>query len=310
VSRKFQADLLLAACALIWGATFVVVKEALSDASVFVFLSLRFVLAAAVLALMQRREWRKTGGGCTCSPPQILDAGGLRAGAIIGCLLFTGFVFQTAGLRLTTPSKSAFITGFLVVLVPLFQGVFGRKHIPPWIWAGVFTAFAGLYFLTIPASGFSDLNTGDVLTLFCAVLYAVHIIVNGHYAARYSIGTLVFLQVAVTAVLSVAAVPGFALAGWEAPRLSWTPALVWGVLGTGLLATVGTLSVQTWAQRYAAPSHVALLLTLEPVFAGLTSFVFVGERLGGRALAGAALILAGILVAELKGGAPAAAEPA
>ena len=298
VSRKFQADLLLAACALIWGATFVVVKEALSDASVFVFLSLRFVLAAAVLALMQRREWRK------------LDAGGLRAGALIGCLLFTGFVFQTAGLRLTTPSKSAFITGFLVVLVPLFQGVFGRKHIPAWIWAGVFTAFAGLYFLTIPASGFSDLNTGDVLTLFCAVLYAVHIIVNGHYAARYSIGTLVFLQVAVTAVLSVAAVPGFALAGWEAPRLSWTPALVWGVLGTGLLATVGTLSVQTWAQRYAAPSHVALLLTLEPVFAGLTSFVFVGERLGGRALAGAALILAGILVAELKGGAPAAAEPA
>ena len=297
MSRRLQADLLLAACALIWGATFVVVKEALADASVFVFLSLRFVLASALLALLYRRELRS------------LDGGKLRAGGLIGCLMFGAFAFQTVGLTMTTPSKSAFITGFFAVLVPVFLAVFGRS-ISHWTWAGVFTAVAGLYFLTVPASGFSELNMGDVLTLICAVLCALHIIAIGHYSPRYSGSVLVFLQVAATAVLSAGAVPVFALAGWEAPRVSWTPGLIWAVLGTGVLATVFTFSAQVWAQRYAAPSHVALLLTLEPVFAGMTSFVFVGERLGGRALAGAALILAGILVAELKEPAPVAGKSA
>ena len=292
MSRKLKADLLLAACALIWGATFVVVKEALSDASVFVFLSLRFVLAGAVLAVMHHRELRK------------LHAGGVRAGALIGCLMFAGYAFQTVGLTMTTPSKSAFITGFFVVLVPLFLAGFGRRRISPWIWAGVFSAVAGLYFLSVPSSGFSELNLGDVLTLFCAALYALHIIAIGHYASRYSSGVLVSLQVAATALLSVAAVPLSALTGYEAPRAVWTPGLIWAVLGTGVLATVVTFSAQVWAQQYAAPSHVALLLTLEPVFAGVTSFVFLGERMGARGLAGAALILAGILVAELRGPAP------
>jgi len=298
VFRKLKADLLLAACALIWGATFVVVKDALAHASVFVFLSLRFLLASALLVLLYRRELRK------------LDAGAFRAGALIGCLMFAGYAFQTVGLTMTTPSKSAFITGFFVVLVPVFLAGFGRRRISRWIWAGVFTAVAGLYYLTVPASGFFGLNVGDVLTLFCAVLYALHIISIGHYAPRYSGGVLVFLQVAMTAALSVAAVPLSARVGWEAPRVAWTAELIWAVLGTGVLATALAFSGQVWAQRYATPSHAALLLTLEPVFAGLTSFVFMGERLGWRGLAGAALILAGILIAELKGPSPVAADPA
>ena len=296
MSRRLQADLLLAVCSLIWGATFVVVKDALAHASVFVFLSLRFLLAVALLAMIHRRELRS------------LDGGALRGGGLIGIFMFGAFAFQTAGLTMTTPSKSAFITGFFVVLVPVFLAGFGRRRISFWIWAGVLSAVGGLYFLTVPATGFSDLNLGDVLTLICAVLVAWHIIAIAHYAPRHSAGVLVFLQVAATALLSVAAVPIFALAGWEEPRVAWTPGLIWAVLGTGVLATVFTFSAQVWAQKYAAPSHVALLLTLEPVFAGLTSFVFLGERMGWRGLAGAALILAGILAAELKG--PAAAGSA
>jgi drug/metabolite transporter (DMT)-like permease len=298
MSRRLQADLMLAACAIGWGATFVIVKTALADASVFVFLALRFVLAAVVLAALFARRGRE------------VDAGALRAGALLGLLMFAGFAFQTAGLTLTTPSKSAFITGILVVLVPLFLAAFGRKKISRWIWAGVATAVAGLYLLTVPASGFSDLNLGDVLTLFCAALYATHIITIGHYVPRYSSSLLVFLQVAATAALSVAAVPLWAVAGWEPPRVSWTPGLIGAVVGTAIVATVGTLLGQVWAQKYAAPSHVALLLTLEPVSAAVISYFVEGERLGPRALTGAALILAGILLAELKGGAAAAAEPA
>jgi drug/metabolite transporter (DMT)-like permease len=139
------------------------VKGALADSSVFVFLALRFVLAALVLAALQGKQWRK------------IDSGALRAGALLGALMFAGFAFQTAGLKLTTPSKSAFITGILVVLVPLFLAVFGRKRIPRWIWAGVAAAVVGLYLLTVPESGLAHLNLGDVLTLFCAGLYATRI---------------------------------------------------------------------------------------------------------------------------------------
>jgi drug/metabolite transporter (DMT)-like permease len=281
---------LLAGCSLIWGATFVVVKIALSDASVFVFLSLRFLLAALVLAFIERGHLRS------------VKAGVLRAGVLLGCLLFAGFAFQTLGLTRTTPSKSAFITGIFVVLVPLFLVVFGRKTVARSVWIGVFTAVAGLYFLTVPPSGLADLNLGDVLTFGCAVIYAVHIIAIGHYAPRYSTGMLVFLQVTLTGLLSVVAVLVLFLGGWETPRLAWTPGLFWAVLATGLLATVGTISVQVWVQRNADSSHVALLFTLEPVFAGLTSYLFMGERLGPRSLAGAALILSGILIAELTGG--------
>jgi len=298
MSRKIQADLMLAACAVGWGGTFVVVKDALADSSVFVFLALRFVLAAVVLAAMQARAWRK------------IDGGLLRAGGLLGFLMFAGFAFQTAGLTLTTPSKSAFITGILVVLVPLFLAAFGRKRIGRWIWAGVAAAVAGLYLLTVPVTGFSDLNLGDILTLGCAALYATHIITISHYVPRYSSSLLVFVQVAATAVLSVAAVPLWSAAGWEAPRVVWTPGLIAAVVSTAIVATVGTLLGQVWAQKYAPPSHVALILTLEPVSAAVISYFVEGERLGGRALAGAALILAGILLAELKGGATASAEPA
>jgi drug/metabolite transporter (DMT)-like permease len=291
MSRKVKADLVLAVCALIWGATFVVIKEALSDVSVFVFLSLRFVLATALLAIIVGREL------------PTLGVRAWRAGAALGGLMFGGYAFQTVGLTMTTASKSAFITGFFVVLVPVFLGILGAGRVSHWVWAGVLTAVAGLYFLTVPASGLVDLNAGDVLTFFCAVLYALHIIAIGHYAPHFSSRALVFLQIAVTALLSVAAVPVFWAGGWEAPRVEWTTGLVWAVLITGILATVVTFLGQIWAQRYAAPSHVALLLTLEPVFAGLTSYVFAGERMGGRGFLGAALILTGILIAELKGSA-------
>jgi drug/metabolite transporter (DMT)-like permease len=297
MSRKLQADLMLVVCAIAWGGTFVVVQNALADASVFVFLALRFVLGALVLATVLGRQWRA------------IDSGALKAGAVVGVLLFTGFAFQTAGLQFTTPSKSAFITGTLVVLVPLFLAVFGGRRISVWIWAGVLAAASGLYFLTVPPSGFSRLNLGDVLTFCCAVSYAGYIIAISHFAPRYSARILVFLQVAGTAALSVMTVPLWAAAGWEAPRVSWTPGLIAAVAGTGIVTTAGTLLGQVWAQKYAAPSHVALIMTLEPLCAAIISYFVQGERLGARATLGALLILAGILVAELKGGAAAAVEP-
>jgi len=294
VPRKLKADLLLICCTLIWGATFVLVKDALASASVFVFLALRFLLATVVLILMYGRELRKVG------------AGGFRAGALIGCCMFGGYAFQTAGLALTTPSKAAFITGFFVVLVPVLLAFFGSRSVPLWVWFGALSAFAGLYFLAVPPSGLAALNRGDLLVLGCALMFALHVISIGHYSTRYSTGALTLIQVALTALFTILCVPLFAWMGAEQPRVVWTRGLILAVVATGIFATALAFSVQVWAQQYTSAHHAAIIFTLEPVFAGLTSFAFYHERLGARSLAGAALILGGILIAELLGPAPAA----
>lgn len=291
--RKLKADLLLILCTLIWGATFVLVKDALADASVFVFLALRFALATAVLIPMYGRELRRVGSR------------GWRAGAIIGCCMFGGYAFQTAGLRLTTPSKAAFITGFFVVLVPVLLALFGSRRVPLWVWIGALSAFAGLYFLAVPPSGFAALNRGDLLVLGCAFMFAVHVISIGHYTVRFSAGALTLIQVATTALFTALCVPLFAVTRAEQPRVAWTTGLIVAVVATGLFATALAFSAQVWAQQFTSATHAAIIFTLEPVFAGVTSFIFYHERLGARSLAGAALILGGILIAELLGPAPA-----
>jgi drug/metabolite transporter (DMT)-like permease len=298
MKRRLQADLSLAFCSLIWGATFVVVKDALSDASVFVFLLLRFVLATGLLALIYRAAVRR------------LDRSAMAAGAIIGWFMFSGYALQTIGLRFTTPSKAAFITGSSVVMVPVRHGVMGRRRAGAWVWAGAVAALVGLYYITVPAAGFGALNKGDMWVLGSSVIWACHIIVVGHYSPRHSVGALTFTQVAVSAGFTALFLPLLSVSGLETPRLALTGGLIAAVLITALGATAIAFSLQVWAQRFTTPAHVAIFFSLEPVFAALTSYVFYGERFTGRTFAGAALVLAGIVMAELKGPAPAAPEAA
>ena len=138
LSKRVRADLAMGFCTLIWGATFVLVKDALSDISVFTYIAVRFTLAAAVMAVVFWRSLRQ------------LNRRSVWAGAQIGICMFGGYAFQTAGLRFTTPARAAFITGLSVVLVPLLLAVFGHRRITAWIWAGAISALAGLYFLTVP----------------------------------------------------------------------------------------------------------------------------------------------------------------
>lgn len=296
MSTRLKADLALASCALVWGATFVLVKNALADASVFAFLAVRFVLAAVVMAAIFWRALSKT------------NAGDLRAGAWLGLFMFGGYAFQTLGLVGTTPSKAAFITGSSVVLVPIFHGIFWRSKISIAVWTGAAGALAGLYFLTVPREGLGQLNGGDLLVGGCAVVFAMHILFVGHYSPKHSVGALSFHQIAMTAALSILAIPLASAARIEPPHFHLSSTLVIAVAGTAVFATALAFSIQIWAQQHTTPSHVAILFSLEPVFAGVTSYIWLGERLSGRAMGGAVLILAGILIAEMKGGAPVAAE--
>ncbi len=296
MSQRLKADLSLALCSLFWGATFVVVTGALKHSSTFAFMAVRFTVASFLMAPV---FWKSLRG---------LRREELWAGAQIGFFMFSGYALQTLGLLHTTPSKSAFITGSSVVLVPVLMAMFWKRRVNQWVWFGALGAAAGLYFITVPPSGLAGLNAGDLLTLGAAALFAVHIILVGRYSLHHSVGALSFLQVATTALLSALALPILAIAGWQAPRFDGSRELFFAIAITSVLATAVAFSAQVWAQRYTSPGHAAILFSLEPVFAALTSYIVLHERLGRRALAGAALVMMGILLSELKGPAQAAAD--
>ena len=222
--------------------------------------------------------------------------------------MFGGYAFQTLGLLSTTPSKAAFITGSSVVLVPIFHGIFWKSKIGLTVWIGALAALGGLYFLTVPREGLGRLNQGDLLVGCCAVVFALHIVCVGHFSPKHSVGALTFYQIATTAVLSIIAVPVASITHLESARFHASEPVVIAIIVTAVFATAFAFSIQIWAQQHTTPSHVAILFSLEPVFAGVTSYIWLGERLSGKALGGALLILAGILVAEMKSGAPVAAE--
>jgi drug/metabolite transporter (DMT)-like permease len=297
IERRVRADMALAFCSLLWGATFVVVRSALNDISVFLFLAVRFSLATLLMALFRPAGLRN------------LKKDELFAGAALGLFMFGGYAFQTAGLQYTTPAKSGFVTGSSVVLVPLLLGIFWKRRLTAWIYFGTLAAMGGLYLLTVPVEGFTRLNHGDLLTLGAAALYAVHIILVGDYTRKHSVAALSVLQVGACAALAWVATGAASATGWQAARFAWRWELTAAIVICAVFASAIAFSTQLWAQQYTTPSHAAIIFTLEPVFAVITSYLVIGERFDGRSKVGALLVLAGILIAELLGPAAAPESP-
>ncbi len=234
----------------------------------------------------------------------------LLAGAALGLFMFGGYAFQTAGLQYTTPAKSGFVTGSSVVLVPLLLAIFWRKHLARWAYGGAFCAVIGLYFLTVPAvKDSSRLNHGDVLTFIAAALYAaVHIIsCRRLHPAPFARRAQRLASAAACAVLAWIAAGTLAALGWQPPHFDASTELYAAIAICAIFATAAAFSIQLWAQQYTTPSHAAIIFTLEPVFAVITSYIVIRERLSARSILGAVFVLGGILIAELLG-APAAPE--
>lgn len=274
---------------LIWGSTFVLNKKALLSVSPLFFNAVRMSLAAVLLALFYRRHLIR------------LTRPALWAGVNVGIFLFLGYAFQTTGLHLTTPSRSAFLTGVSTVLVPLLLIIIWKAHINPWRAIGILTAFLGLFFMTVPPgrqaiADFANVNLGDLLTIACAFGFAFQIILIGRASQRFPFEQMAVLQMVTAALLTAIAAPVL-----EQPHLQLSATVVTAILVTGILGTAVAFTVQAWAQQFTPATHAALIFTLEPVFAWLTSFVVLNERLGMRAGVGALLILAGVLVSELLG---------
>jgi drug/metabolite transporter (DMT)-like permease len=284
-SLRLRADLALGFVALVWGTTFVVVKSALPEISTIYFLALRFSIAALCMAVLFVPAFRRAGTTAVTK--------GLRGGVIAGLFLWTGYMLQTYGLKYTTAGKSGFVTGFYIVLVPLLSAAIYRRRPQTAEILGIAAAAAGLVLLTLPSLDLR-INFGDLLTIGCAVAFAIHLLVLGYYSQREKFEAVALGQILSAAILS-------ALALWlEPPRAVWSANVVFALLLTSVFATALAFALQTWGQQYTTATRTALLFALEPVFALFTAILVGGESLTRSGLAGAALILGGILLVELK----------
>ncbi len=290
--RRLIADTALLVVVAIWGGTFVMVKEAVSSFPVFAFLFIRFSLAT--LTLLPLMPWLER--NVPVFRPR-KNEGGYRAfwaGGVLGLALVAGYSFQTFGLRYTTPAKAGFITGLSVVIVPVLSALVTRRSPERSIWWGVLLATVGLGMLSLN----SDLRPqlGDVLVFFCAISFALHILITGHLAPGYPPLRLTVGQLAMTAVVS-----GVLSTLLEWPWSSMGRQMLLAAVFTGLLASTFAFTVQTVAQRFTTPSHTALIFSMEPVFAAIFSFLLAAEPITTRVLVGGAFIVAGMFIAELGG---------
>ena len=256
----------------VWGWTFVLVKDAVTQYPTLPFLQARFALALVVMAVVVHR---------------LPSRRELRVGAVIGIVLAAGYLTQTAGLAITSPGNAGLITGLFVVLTPLINRVFGWP-IHWWTWTATFVSLAGLVLLT---GGLSRMSVGDVLVLVCAVLFAVHIVLLGRWSPGTSSAPLAMVQMAACALL-------FSTGGtWS---LRPPGGFVWfAIVVTGLFASAFGYFIQTWAQAHISANRTALILATEPAWALVAAVALAGQRFGLLQALGAALLLVAIVGHEL-----------
>jgi drug/metabolite transporter (DMT)-like permease len=262
----------------VWGFTFVQVKDAVELYPLFAFLAVRYLIASAALAPVSAIRLRGLGRE------------GLLAGAVLGVLIALGIGLQTAGLERTTVTNAGFITGLYVLFTPLLALALFRTPIPRVLWAAVAFALVGLALLSGVPQGSA---TGDLLVLVSAAAQALQIVMVERYANRFDAFALTFVEIAVACLVFGAI--AVALGDLSMPH----GGTVWAaLLVTGLFAVAFAYLVQVWAQRRVSATRIAIIFSLETVFAGLAGYLFAEDRIGLVGLAGCAAILAGILVAE------------
>jgi drug/metabolite transporter (DMT)-like permease len=287
------ADLSLLLVALIWGATFVVVQNAISFLEPLSFNGVRFAIAAILLGLWLFLFERKQ--------LEAFDKNLLTAGLFLGFWLFIGYAFQTLGLLYTSSSKAAFITGLSVIMVPLFTIIFFKKHLGKNAYFGVITATIGLYLLTM--TDIAELNMGDAFVLICAIGFASQILLTGKYTNKYPTLLLTVIQIATVSILS--SFCAFMFEDWRRAfdsDILLTMEILLALLVTAVFATALAYLIQTKFQKYTTATRVALIFATEPVFAAITGYIWAGDRLSFSAITGCLLIFTGMVIAELPAG--------
>lgn len=286
--KSWQAELYLFLVTFIWGGTFVFTKIGLGFCPPSLYIIIRFTTALLLSLIFFGKHLRK------------LDKTTALHGIVLGLLFGGGFLLQTYGLKMTTVSKSAFITGITVVLTPFVYWLVERKPISLFNKIGVAIVAVGLWLFTNP--DFDNINYGDVLTLFSTLFWAFYITYMDVFTRgrqdRGETSLLVMMQF--VAAFPPAALAYFAFEG-GGPGLILSRELLMSLLYNAVLASFVVTFIHTSIQRYTTPVKASLIFTLEPVVASIVAFAWLGEKLGEREIAGAAIIFSGVLFSEVLG---------
>lgn len=275
-----RAEIILVAITLIWGTSFVLIKSSLHYSSTFVFLAVRFFLAALFLRVWFYRELRNI-------PPATWIAG-----FIIGLFLSAGNFFQTAGLGITTASKSAFFTSTVVVYVPMIAVFLAREKLRLSSILSVMIVTAGLFLLTSPqGQGF---NLGDFLTIFCAMSFAFQLVFVQLFSRKFEVRQLVYVQIMTNFILSIPFIFVFDQIHFD---LHWK--LLVNLLYLSVIATSLVFFLQMRYQKDTTATKAAIIYCLEPVFASIIAHFSIGESFTTIGLVGAGVVISGILFSEL-----------
>jgi len=280
--KEIGADFLLLLVAIAWGSTFFIVQDAVEQTPVYTFLFWRFFIAALLMSLIAYQQWR------------YFNKAVLLAGSVLGVFMFLGYAFQTFGLKYTYSSTVGFITGLNVIVVPFASYLIFKHKASLYSILGAITASVGLYYLTLNSEiGFS---LGEFYAFVCAIMFALHIVFTDHLSKKHNIYLLVAIQFFTVSVCS--SIGGWVMEGSIVP-VKIDELLINAIIITVIFATIFAFWVQTAMQRFTTAAKTAIIFTIEPVSAGVFGYFFAGEVLSMTQLAGAALILGGMLVAEV-----------
>ncbi len=293
--KKYSAEGVLLFITLIWGATFVIIKTALQDISPMLFVTIRFLLASLILLPFLKKIIKE------------INRAALIGGLILGFFYFLGFSTQTAGLRYTSATKSAFITGSFVIFIPLCQVIIEKKIPGKGSIIGILLVITGLLFLSSKGESLlevfyeigSNFNFGDFLTILCAVFYAAYIVFMDSISKRHAYLPLVFIQISLTGILGAGALFIFSAAGIENIKFNFNGHILFTFLYTSILATVIASTLQTKFQKYTTPSKAGIIISFEPIFSSLFAFIILHETISFFGFVGCILIFTGLLASEL-----------
>jgi len=287
-NREMKSNMLLMLTAAIWGFAFVAQRVGMQYVGAFTFNGVRFALGSiSLIPLIIYFKNKKTAE----QPEETASASALIPGIIAGSVLFFGASLQQAGLAYTTAGKAAFITGLYIVLVPLL-GIFLKQRVGLNTWLGVVLAVSGLFFLSVNED--FTIAFGDLLEIIGAFFWAVHILVIDYFTKKVDALRLSCAQFAMCSALSIITALIFEDISVSGLSQAAIPILYGGLLSVGVAYTL-----QVVAQKHAKPSHAAIILSMEAVFAALGGALLLKENMGVRGYLGCALMFAGMLLTQV-----------
>lgn len=279
--KSLYADLSMLIVAIIWGGGFVAVKDALNTITPFYIMTLRFLISAVLMCIIFFKRIKK------------ITKKDIKGGSIVGVFLFLGFAFQTVGLKYTSAGKQAFLTGTYVIIVPFLYWIFMRKRPSKYSFIGAFLTIIGIGMISIQSK--LNINLGDMLTLICAVFFALQIVAIEFFTKDIDPIILTVVQLSLSAILSFICTVSF-----ESVIQPLNKQAIFSILYLGVFSTMIAFIIQNVAQKYTYSTHAAIILSLESVFGLLLSVILLHEVLTVKMIIGCALIFIAIITTEVK----------